>query len=154
MAKRVLKQHLPEHFQRKASLCWGPGLLQQPECPQTGPKGTTPWALHYQSYPRWLLPAGAVPCYLWLLCQHTEVQLLNPGGCLSFTGDVHPLSQSSHRAHRHPPGFLHLHHQPWALQYTSFHTAGTKQAGFFLYLLMSLIATKVQVNCYSASQCP
>lgn len=101
MAKRVLEQHLPEHFQRKASLCWGPGLLQQPGCPQTEPKGTTPWALHCQSYPRWLLPAGAVPCYLWLLCQHTEVQLLNPGGCLSFTGDVHPLSQSSQA----PPWF-------------------------------------------------
>lgn len=37
-------------------------------------------------------------CLLRLLCQH-EVQILNPGGCLSFTGDVHPQREgTSHRA--------------------------------------------------------
>lgn len=37
-------------------------------------------------------------CLLRLLCQH-EVQILNPGGYLSFTGDVHPQREgTSHRA--------------------------------------------------------
>lgn len=100
VAKQVLKQHLPEHFQRKASLCWGPGLLQQPQ-------GAPNWTKGDHSVDSALpeLPQVAAPtwcshsCHLRLLCQHGEVQLLNPGGYSSFTGDAHPQrEQASHRA--------------------------------------------------------